>query len=64
MTLDTYRSYARPTLMWVCIPLVPLATIMDGVGSDKLVPLLGFLGVLYGLRGWEKVQHGRNPTTA
>lgn len=52
--IDTARKWPRPLMAWVCIPLIPLAVLVPSVGIEKLTALLGFAGLLYGLRAWER----------
>jgi len=54
--IDAARSWPRPLLGWVCLPLIPAAVIMPDIGADKLTLLLAFAGVVYGIRAAERMQ--------
>jgi len=52
--IETARKWPRPLMAWVCVPLIPVAVLLPFVGIEKLTALLGFAGLLYGLRAWER----------
>jgi len=52
--IETARKWPRPLMAWVCVPLIPVAVLLPFVTIEKLTALLGFAGLLYGLRAWER----------
>lgn len=52
--IEAARRWPRPLMAWVTVPLIPVAVLYPGVGSEKLALILGFAAALYGLRAWER----------
>lgn len=57
---DFYEKAPRPLLRWVCIPGTLWVFFCDWAGypidSSSRIALLGFVALVYGLRGWEKLR--------